>query len=304
MSTANHLSHLSEDELALFALQLLNEDEQAAAVAHLEECEECRVKVAEVQGDLVAYSMTAEMHSPPAAARDRLLRQVQREKKLVPIDKAVPHTQLPQEQAPLGEPMLSQRNSTLFADIIDDSSSRRSVGFMGWAGWAIAAGVAVFAGVQFHQRTELQANVASLSAQLKKPPVEDPNAARAAGAMKTLTDSGALQVALHLPPPDGAKPTALPEGHVAYISDTGSMVFIADHLKPLPEYKTYELWVLPANGHDPIAAGIFKPDASGSANVIMPDLPKGIPASGFGVTIEDDGGSKTPTKPIVLVGTV
>jgi anti-sigma-K factor RskA len=62
--------------------------------------------------------------------------------------------------------------------------------------------------------------------------------------------------------------------------------------------------VLPANGHDPIAAGIFKPDPNGSANVVMPDLPKGVPASGFGVTIEDDGGSKTPTKPVVLVGTV
>jgi anti-sigma-K factor RskA len=34
----------------------------------------------------------------------------------------------------------------------------------------------------------------------------------------------------------------------------------------------------------------------------MPDLPKGLTAKGFGVTVEQDGGSKTPTKPIVLMG--
>jgi anti-sigma-K factor RskA len=34
----------------------------------------------------------------------------------------------------------------------------------------------------------------------------------------------------------------------------------------------------------------------------MPELPKGVAAKGFGVTVEDEGGSKTPTAPIVLAG--
>jgi len=34
----------------------------------------------------------------------------------------------------------------------------------------------------------------------------------------------------------------------------------------------------------------------------MPDLPKGVEAKGFGVTIEDEGGSQTPTKPIIMAG--
>jgi hypothetical protein len=36
---------------------------------------------------------------------------------------------------------------------------------------------------------------------------------------------------------------------------------------------------------------------------MMPQLPKGIAAKGFGVTIENEGGSDTPTLPIVLAGT-
>jgi hypothetical protein len=34
----------------------------------------------------------------------------------------------------------------------------------------------------------------------------------------------------------------------------------------------------------------------------MPDMPKGIEAKAFGVTIENAGGSATPTMPIVLAG--
>ena len=42
--------------------------------------------------------------------------------------------------------------------------------------------------------------------------------------------------------------------------------------------------------------------ANGNATVVMPPLPKGVTAKGFGVTVENDGGSKTPTAPIVLAG--
>jgi anti-sigma-K factor RskA len=34
----------------------------------------------------------------------------------------------------------------------------------------------------------------------------------------------------------------------------------------------------------------------------MPSLPKGVTAKGFGVTVENEGGSLTPTAPIVLAG--
>jgi anti-sigma-K factor RskA len=34
----------------------------------------------------------------------------------------------------------------------------------------------------------------------------------------------------------------------------------------------------------------------------MPPLPKGVEAKAFGVTVENEGGSTTPTQPIILAG--
>lgn len=294
----NTSEHLSADDLTLFALQLLPEDELKAAVEHLEHCEACRQEVAQIQGDLVVYAMSAEQHSPPAAARERLLRRVAKEPKAVPVEAE------PVAAEPV-EPVLASRNSILFAsDLHEERESSRSgfATFLGWFGWAVAAAACVFAAVQFHQRQALQG---TLSAQIARANVASGDALKAQEAMEALTNAGALQVGLHLPPaPNAAPAPPKPEGHAAYMADKGSLVFIAMHLDPVPEYKTYELWVLPSNGHDPMPAGTFKPDASGNASVVMPDLPKGIPAAGFGVTIEDDGGSKTPTSPVVLVGKV
>jgi hypothetical protein len=290
MNTANHLS---QEDLALFALQFMPEDELKSAIDHMEHCEACRQDVAQIQGDLVTYAMSAEQHTPPAMARERLLRRVAKEKKPVPIDRDQTHF----------EPVLASRNSLLFPlDATEQRSPSRGMGFLAAAGWIIAAGISVVAGMQFHQRQVLQA---SLNQESAKVALTAADSARALDTMHTLQDGGALQVALQLKPLTGPPPAAKPQGIATYDADKGALVFIASHLDPLQQYKTYELWVLPTTGHgDPIPAGTFKPDASGNANVIMPDLPKGVPASGFGVTIEDDGGSKTPTQPIVLYGTI
>ena len=71
---------------------------------------------------------------------------------------------------------------------------------------------------------------------------------------------------------------------------------------PLPENKTYELWVIPANGSAPIAAGLFRSDAAGSASLVLPQFQAGVEAKAFGVTIERAEGSATPTLPIILAG--
>jgi anti-sigma-K factor RskA len=280
--------HIDPEDLTLFALQFLSPEEAAEIVTHLEHSSEAREELAAIQGDLVSYAMSADMHTPPAAARERLMRRVAKEKKLIPIDRsAVP------------EPVLISRGNR---DIgLDASPAPRAtaVGWFGWMGWAAAAGIAVFAGLQFHSRQGLQQAIGVQNRQIA---ALSTDAAHSAAIVQALTDSSALQVALHLPSTD-AKVPPQPQAEASYLPDTGSLVFVASHLQPLQSYKTYELWVLPANGQDPIPAGLFKPDVRGNASVVMPDIPKGVVAAGFGVTIEDDGGSKQgPTKPIVLVG--
>ncbi len=290
----NPANHISPEDLPLIALQLLPEQEMADALVHLEHCEVCREEIALYQGDLAAYAMTSEMHSPPAQARERLMRRVAKEKKVVPIER-------PQPVSVAGEePVLAPRRGMFETETYEEPRRSRGAGFVTWSGWAIAAGVAVVAGLQFHQRQILQSDINDMSAKLTQSANE---AAKAQDVLKTLTDQGALQVTMRIPVPEGVPASHLPEGHTAYIADKGSLVFVASNLLQLQPYKTYELWVLPAEkGRDPIPAGTFKPDEKGNASVVMPDLPKGVAAAGFGVTIEDDGGSKQPTMPIVLVG--
>jgi anti-sigma-K factor RskA len=112
-----------------------------------------------------------------------------------------------------------------------------------------------------------------------------------------------MQVAMHLPLSATAPPKLDPEAHVIYLARTGALLFLADHLDPLQSGTTYELWLLPAQAGQPaISAGLFKPDSNGNASVVMPPLPKGVAAKGFGVTVEKEGGSQTPTAPIILAG--
>jgi hypothetical protein len=99
-----------------------------------------------------------------------------------------------------------------------------------------------------------------------------------------------------------AKAKPAPSARAVYLASSGSLIFQANNLDPLPAGKTYELWVIPANGKAPIPAGLFQPDAAGSASVILPPLPAGVPAKAFGVTAERAEGSATPTAPILLAG--
>lgn len=292
--------HIPQEELYLFALQLLPESEMQAIGQHLKQCAACRAAAGDVQGDLAIYALSTEMKAPPAEARERLMRQVAAEKKVIPMVPKQPAVQ----QAVAVEPMLSPRSSRMFQmEAAEERPRRRVAPFFAWTGWAAAAGLAVFAAMQFQQRQTDEQRLAAESAKVQQATAQTAQAAEAKRLMQALTDANAMQVSLHVPLTAGAPPKLDPEGHATYVPSKGALVFVASHLDPLPPAKTYELWLLPAEaGQAPVPAGLFKPDASGNATVVMPPLPKEIAAKGFGVTVEDDGGSKTPTAPIVLAG--
>lgn len=93
-----------------------------------------------------------------------------------------------------------------------------------------------------------------------------------------------------------------PGGEVSWLASKGALVFVAGGLRPLPAGKTYELWLVPAEGQAPIPAGLFQPDADASATVVLPPLPAQTQAKRFLVTVEPAAGSTTPSLPIVMQG--
>jgi len=333
-------NNISPEDLALFAMQLLSKDETAEVAAYLDQSAEGRRELARIQGDLAIYAHTVDLHSPPAQVRERLMKQVAREKRVVPIERPAPvettnrASTIHKSAAPAGTSgartsgagtsgarNIETRNIVAASDepelrtgrgmgssthLIDDDLPRRSFGsrVFPWVGWAAAAGLAVAAGNLYRQRESLYQERDNLHTtvvnQATKLDNMSTDTAAAREVLDALTDTTAKRVTL-VKPKGAAAP--LPQGRATYVADKGTLIFIANNLEPLPALKTYELWLIPAAaGSAPIPAGTFRPDERGNASVILPLLPKGVEAKAFGVTIEDKDGATTPTLPIILVG--
>lgn len=182
-------------------------------------------------------------------------------------------------------------------DAVKHEPRERKVQVMhpGWAPvpWFAAAALALAAVLLWRQDGELRARVAALQDLSTR---QQAQLERAREVVTTLTspDAQVVTVVKTNTPPQ-------PQGKAIYVRDRASLVFIASNLPPLPLDKAYELWLIPLSGA-PIPAGVFKPDAHGSATVINPPLPVGIQAKAFAMTIEPEQGSSTPTMPIVMMG--
>jgi anti-sigma-K factor RskA len=157
----------------------------------------------------------------------------------------------------------------------------------------VAAAMAVIAVFFWMQSSKLQRDLASLE---QRSATQRAELQRAREIVATLTATDAMTVTLV-----AAKTPPQPQGKVMYVKDRASLIFLASNMPMPPSEKAYELWLIPMKGA-PMPAGMFKPDAHGSAMVINPPLPAGMEAKTFAITIEPETGSSTPTMPIVMVG--
>jgi anti-sigma-K factor RskA len=285
----NSANHISQDDLLLFALQFLPEEQMVSSARHLKECEDCTRQVAWIQGDLSSFAMTAEVHAAPQGSLDRLMRRIEKEKKVLPMHAV--NAAATEVSSPVIQETAMRSNLVSF----DDAPVRHRMGFAGWTGWAVAAAAVVAAGLEYQQTQNFRNELTEAGNQLSTLQAQS---TQANAILQTLTDSSAKQVALHV---TGQVPA--PEAHASYLAKKGTMVFVANHLQQLQANMTYELWLLPAEkGAAPIPAGTFTPDSSGRVSMVASTLPQNVEVAGFGVTIEPSGGSSTPTMPIVLSG--
>jgi anti-sigma-K factor RskA len=162
------------------------------------------------------------------------------------------------------------------------------------APWLAAAAATILAVLLMHQNTGLQRQIADLRDRAVGQQAQLQQAREIAA---TLTATDAMRVTLV-----AARTLPQPQGKAIYVRDRGSLIFLANNFGALPTDKAYELWLIPSKGN-PIPAGVFKPDARGSATVVNPPLSPGVEAKAFAITIEPEAGSAAPTSPVVMLGT-
>ena len=288
---------ITSEDLALFAMQLLSNEETAEVAAYLAQSSDARRELAEIQGDLAIYAHTVDLHSPPAQVRERLMKQVAREKKTVPSDRpAVAETRAAEAAVRPGT-IFTESGAIVPSYVTEEIAPKRGIAgkVLPWIGWALAAGLALTTGMLYHEREAMRGAVTAQASTIDRLTAD---AAAARQVMDTMTDRSAMRVTL-----TKGQTAPVPQGRATYVASKGTLIFLASNLEPLQPGKTYELWLIPAAaGGSPIPAGTFRPDERGNASVIMPPLPKGVEAKAFGVTVEDEGGAATPTQPIILAG--
>jgi anti-sigma-K factor RskA len=163
----------------------------------------------------------------------------------------------------------------------------------GWLGWAATAAVIVFALSLWRENAGLRQTLASANSQAAESASEVEQLRRIAAPILAPDAQRVTLVAAKAPPQ--------PQGKAFYLRNRGSLVFLANNMPALPPKKAYELWLIPVSGA-PIPAGVFKPDAHGSASVVNPPLPANTMAKTFAITVEDEAGSPVPTTPALMVG--
>ncbi len=255
------------DDLALYALGALLGEERATLEAHLKSCPECRAELERLRGDAALLAFSTSGPRPPVRSRARLL--------------AAIASEAPPAAARVPAPVKEERRSSW------------SFWFAG-LGWAAAAAAVIFAVMLSRRNDDLQQRVAGLESNSSG---QQQQLQQAKELLSTLTAPDAARyvlVAGNTPPK--------PEGRAIYVASNATLVFLASNMPELPPQKIYELWLIPKTGA-PIPAGLFRPDAKGSAAIVKPTLPPGVEAKTFAITVEPEAGSAAPTSTPIMVGT-
>lgn len=243
------------DDLALLALGSLQGDERATLEKHLQDCAGCRLELDQLRGDMALMALSTAGPRPPARSRQRLM-------------DAIAH-----------ERQHAEKSRTA---VTRPSWWRAATLFVTAAGALVILLLVRQDTILIHQAQSLAQQVIGLQSDSLAQQAELVNAR---AIVSTLTSPDAQRVTLV-----AAKTPPRPQGKAIYLRNRSSLIFLASNLPPLPAEKIYELWLIPESG-PPVAAGLFKPDAHGSATVVNPPLPAGVGAKTFVVTLEPESGS-------------
>jgi anti-sigma-K factor RskA len=259
-------THIALEDLAALAMRSAAPSETAAVEEHLAQCERCRAEFEKLSSELAMVAMSVDQKQLPEGARERFIQRI-------------PNSPATSNLASIAKPSPKRAKTALMTT---------------WLPWSLAAVLALVAiGMGFQIRSLVREN----RDQTRMLSEFAYTQSRAQKVLDVLTAPDAQHVLLTTT----GKP-ARPSARAIYLPSKGGLILQASNMGQLTQEWTYELWVIPANGNAPIPAGLFRPDATGSASVVLPELPSGVHAKAFGVTVERAEGSQKPTLPIILSG--
>jgi len=257
-----------EEDFDLYALGVMEGEERQAIEEHLEGCADCARQLEEARGRIALLSFAVPQVAPNPRLKERLMAHV---------GGMAPRFE-PQAQLPPAEP----EKVSIFAS-------------RWWAGilTPLVFGLATATVVLWVDNEDLQKQVRSLRASAQE---QQNQLATARGVIDAAAEVDTL--AVNLAPP----PNVSGRGLVHY-NERHGMVLLHALLAPLPPEKTYQLWLVPAQGN-PISLGIFTPEDNTGSSYMVSSVPAGMKAKAFAITVEPSGGVPQPTGPKVLIGPV
>ena len=255
---------IRDEDLELFALGVLEEEENNQIQGHVSSCPECMGRLAEAHGRVALLSFAAPEQVPSVAAKQKLLERIRAEKPA--------HT--------------------------DASHVLKPVSVMHWWNtiWAPAAiGLVVLSIFLWYGNRQLDSQLDIIRKQIAADQKQIQHS-QALVAMLTAQDTMTVKL-------EGTQNMPKAWGTVKYNPRMQMMCYSADLPEPPPKM-VYQIWAVPEVGEPVSEGIFMPEAAVGGGKMPMARVPSGMSCKWFCVTIEPEGGKQRPTGPKVLVGTL
>lgn len=266
----SNAEHIRWEELELLAVGALPAEEAATIEGHVSGCEECTLKLAEARGNAALLSFAVKQERPAGTVKAELMARIRANRKA---------------QERNAWPRKAQVTPGVAKPLARGS----------WWNWALATAAVALAMVSFGLSWQNRRIATELQKEREAAEELSRDRERIEKLVGVLAAPDTVTVKLA-----GTSDAANASGTVKFNAKTGVVLYAAD-LPELPAGKSYQMWLVPANGA-PMSAGLLGPGGHAWGNMWTGEVPPNTQPKAFAVTIEPVGGMPQPTGPKVLLG--
>jgi anti-sigma-K factor RskA len=271
----NSIDHTRPEDLELFALGVLSDEEEAALAEHLSGCQECRLKLAEARGHVSLLAFAAKQRRPAGTVKAELMARIRVSRE------AEEYYAWPTKEEVLPGPRSASRSTP-------ELKRNR------WT-WALLAAAAVLALISFGLSRQNRRIAAELQRQRDAADQLIRDQEQVEKLVRVLVAPDTLTVKLA-----ATQKGVNASGVVKFNSKAGVVLYTAD-LAPLPPNQSYQMWLVPVSGAS-VSAGLLGPGGHAWGSMWTGEVPANIQVKAFALTIEPVGGTLQPTGPKILLG--